>query len=744
MKRLALICLLTLLSFPAYTQIIVPRVPDVNTAALWHLDESTPGNAMDASANGLTGTSVGTTVVAGRAGNARSFNGISDYIIIGNQGSGPLGFGPFESFMVECWFKTTSTKAMVLIRKGLAPEPGFTLMLSSGKVVGIIGNREDGTPPDALVSITSAAAYNDGQWHHAMLSRDRVMQQLRLAVDGQQAATPVTDTFPYAISSDRPLTIGRWDVENLPYFFEGAIDEVCVRRDTLQTQLFTPLMAAWNFDTDTVGVTIRDSSANKNDGAAYGTSITAGVTGSARSFNGSGDYLRMEDALNGSLDFDTSQSFTVEAWFKTTSAAAMQLLRKGLAPEPGYGLFVSGGYVAAVIGNREDGTAPDTLLILQSTKHFIDGTWHHVSLIRDRASRQVYLYVDHRLVTPPLDDTFPYPIASDRPLTIGRWEYPSLPYFFQGDIDRIAITRGAIHPMIPPGPSVLVRLEPIDWGTLVIGDTVARRLTFYNAGGHDTLTVNTLGPTLPVFSLNVSQVAIGPRDTASIVIRYAPATARRDSGWISFATNDPETPSVNINLLGRGTPIGVVALVSPLNYATMSRDTITFKWRKALPAPATYWFEWSTVSSFAQATVDSSLTDTLTLVSGVPKSSYIYWRVRAGNQFGWGEYSLTRIVFRTATSVPEPGSPSAYALLPNYPNPFNPSTTIVFTVPGATWVRVDVHNAAGELVRVAADGIYPPGEHKLMFDGAGLPSGVYFARMRAGSALLVRPMLLMK
>lgn len=230
-------------------------------------------------------------------------------------------------------------------------------------------------------------------------------------------------------------------------------DGVRVTRDALHPNDGSSLMASWNFDDDVTGIVIHDSSGNGNDGLAIGTTSTNGVTGSARSFNGAGDYILVEDAVNGSLDFDTSQSFTVEAWFKTTSTAAMQLLRKGLAPEPGYGLFVSGGYVASVIGNREDGVSPDTLHILTSAKKFTDGAWHRVTLVRDRTTRKVYLYVDGKLATPPINDAFPYPIASGRPLTIGRWEAPSLPYYFQGDVDRVAITRGAIHPASSPSPA---------------------------------------------------------------------------------------------------------------------------------------------------------------------------------------------------------------------------------------------------------------------------------------------------
>lgn len=83
-----------------------------------------------------------------------------------------------------------------------------------------------------------------------------------------------------------------------------------------------------------------------------------------------------------------------------------------------------------------------------------------------------------------------------------------------------------------------------------------------------------------------------------------------------------------------------------------------------------------------------------------------------------------------------PRAPSA-RLYPAVPNPFNPSTTIRFAVPSAGTARLDIHDAAGRLVRTLVDADLPPGEHAAVWDGksaAGraVQSGIYFARLRAG------------
>ncbi len=80
---------------------------------------------------------------------------------------------------------------------------------------------------------------------------------------------------------------------------------------------------------------------------------------------------------------------------------------------------------------------------------------------------------------------------------------------------------------------------------------------------------------------------------------------------------------------------------------------------------------------------------------------------------------------------------TSYALEPNYPNPFNPSTTIRFAVPEASEVSLAIYNSAGQLVRQLARGTYQRGSYELIWDGrnaSGEPaaSGVYMTVLHAG------------
>lgn len=71
--------------------------------------------------------------------------------------------------------------------------------------------------------------------------------------------------------------------------------------------------------------------------------------------------------------------------------------------------------------------------------------------------------------------------------------------------------------------------------------------------------------------------------------------------------------------------------------------------------------------------------------------------------------------------------------LANYPNPFNPSTSIKYSVPSASRVKLEVYNIQGQLVATLVDEQKPSGQHEVRFDASNLSSGVYFYRVTTGN-----------
>jgi hypothetical protein len=85
-----------------------------------------------------------------------------------------------------------------------------------------------------------------------------------------------------------------------------------------------------------------------------------------------------------------------------------------------------------------------------------------------------------------------------------------------------------------------------------------------------------------------------------------------------------------------------------------------------------------------------------------------------------------------------------FALHGNFPNPFNPSTTISFTLPDAGKVNLCVYDISGRLVSKLANGWRDAGVHEVTFNGLNLVSGVYVYRLQAGDYTASGKMVLIK
>lgn len=97
------------------------------------------------------------------------------------------------------------------------------------------------------------------------------------------------------------------------------------------------------------------------------------------------------------------------------------------------------------------------------------------------------------------------------------------------------------------------------------------------------------------------------------------------------------------------------------------------------------------------------------------------------------------IAFQTAEVLPE-----HFELTGNYPNPFNPQTTIAFSMPEAATVRLAVYDLLGRRVALLVDGNLGAGRHEVRFDATNLPSGQYLYRLSTPKGEFTKLMMLLK
>ena len=89
-------------------------------------------------------------------------------------------------------------------------------------------------------------------------------------------------------------------------------------------------------------------------------------------------------------------------------------------------------------------------------------------------------------------------------------------------------------------------------------------------------------------------------------------------------------------------------------------------------------------------------------------------------------------------------SKESYFNASNYPNPFNPLTTISYNLPQSTYVTISVYDRLGRQVQVLVDQNQDSGQHSVDFNASEFPSGIYFYRIKTSEKTEVRKMLLTK
>ena len=107
---------------------------------------------------------------------------------------------------------------------------------------------------------------------------------------------------------------------------------------------------------------------------------------------------------------------------------------------------------------------------------------------------------------------------------------------------------------------------------------------------------------------------------------------------------------------------------------------------------------------------------------------------------------FTDILWPSTTDITqEPGNlPSSFRLEQNFPNPFNPTTTINYTMPSKNFVNLSVFNLIGEQLQILVNEEQEAGSHQINFDGSSLPSGIYFYKISSSNFTETKKMILMK
>jgi hypothetical protein len=142
--------------------------------------------------------------------------------------------------------------------------------------------------------------------------------------------------------------------------------------------------------------------------------------------------------------------------------------------------------------------------------------------------------------------------------------------------------------------------------------------------------------------------------------------------------------------------------------------------------------------------------DSITIVGGLldcPNMRMPIVLVYEINGLAWREPGDTIALGPDASGANEPvnvGEPVSYLTARNFPNPFNPVTTIEYSIPAAGNVKVAIYDLEGRLVRELVSGFQNSGTYAVAWDATNSASGIYFYRVSVGDKSFINRMVLMK
>ena len=197
-----------------------------------------------------------------------------------------------------------------------------------------------------------------------------------------------------------------------------------------------------------------------------------------------------------------------------------------------------------------------------------------------------------------------------------------------------------------------------------------------------------------------------------------------------------------------------VILKSPEDGATIEMQegetSVNLGWASTVNPADSYELEVATDEAFSQIVYSSSVTDTFAVFADAELQKTYYWKVKGTNEYGSGVFSDIWSFNLIISGVEDDQLGKNFSLQQNFPNPFNPTTTINYNVPELSNVKLEIFDALGRYITTLVNEQQAGGNYEFKWIPENLSSGVYLYRFTAISEVSanqfveVKSMVLMK
>jgi hypothetical protein len=245
-------------------------------------------------------------------------------------------------------------------------------------------------------------------------------------------------------------------------------------------------------------------------------------------------------------------------------------------------------------------------------------------------------------------------------------------------------------------------------------------------------------------------------DTFSVSVDWPLVGLPRDTATITINSNDPAQPSVQIQIIAVPDSVQLPIQLTSFLGSWTGGSTVCLRWSTASESK-NYGFEVERSSSISggYAVLPHSFlagsgttldTNTYVYYDSTASPGVNYYRLRQIDLDATVHFSEPiRITFKLTDVTPQINVPGAFRLDQNFPNPFNPTTSIRFSVATSGRTTLKLFNYLGQEITTLYDAIANPGQmYTVRFDGRAIASGVYLYQLTNRGHSLSKRLVLLK
>jgi hypothetical protein len=730
----------------------------------------------DGSFNGATQP----TYIEGVFGKAIRLDGINDYVILGDETN--FNFGDGTDFSVSLWVRTSgwNSDATIISNKdwNSGGNVGWGIFGGSGTgswqwnytVSG--GSRVDYDP--------SGPVLKHGNWHHLCVTHDRDGSAIFYFDGVLQGERDISQNIG-SIDAGFPTVVGTDGAEGTiwPYWFKGDIDELKIYSYVLNQEEIIALnvkpqnpslIGHWTFDN-----TLRDATGEAHGTFSDGTpAYGEGKFGQAVVLDGLNDHIVLGDNTN--LNFGSTTDFSVSLWVKTTgwNEDASILSNKDWDSGSNTGWIIAGGSgkdtwqwnYCGSDGSRVDYDPSDPILN--------DDNWHHLCVSHDRDGVASFYFdgalqneIDISGSTGSLDSGLPVVLGTDGA------EGSVWAYWFAGSFDELKIFNYALA-----SEEIFELAKPKEFDSALIAyysfdNTLADALgnaQGWFSDGAPTYETGKFGKALILDGEN-DYVILGDNTNFKFGedINFSISLWLKTNGWIK----DPAIISNKDWSSGSNTGWGIFAGDNTWqwNYCVSNGSRVDYDphyptlhndlWHHLCVTHDRGGSAKFYIDGEIQSTIDIS-GNSGTIDSGFPTvlgqdgtTNYPSWLAGSFDELAiYNRVLRENEVKKLVTNISKnelfsKHVPTHTELINNYPNPFNPQTTIQYSVPKGKKISLRIFDIRGRKIRTLVNCFHSPGYYEKKWDskdeyGAKVPSGLYFYQLKGEGVNLNKKMLLIK